>query len=92
LTRFYPGDFVAAEEDFARVRELLEAPDFSQIGAVAKVMVVSTFSQGVGTPGLLGMLMPPASVMSACAESWRGLSGIHGSLRSRESRPPICTS
>jgi class 3 adenylate cyclase/tetratricopeptide (TPR) repeat protein len=44
--RFRLGDFVAAEEHFARGRALLEAPDFLQIGAVAVNLAVSTFGPG----------------------------------------------
>jgi tetratricopeptide (TPR) repeat protein len=44
--RFSLGDFVGAEEHFARGRVFVEAPGFLQIGAMAEVMVVSTFGQG----------------------------------------------
>src|SRR5262249_38897348 len=43
--RFYPGNFVVAEEDFARARAFVESPDFPQIGTEAAVTVV-TFALG----------------------------------------------
>jgi class 3 adenylate cyclase len=43
--RFFLGDFVGAENHFARARALLEAPDFSQIGPLA-VAVAAIFGQG----------------------------------------------
>jgi class 3 adenylate cyclase/tetratricopeptide (TPR) repeat protein len=44
--RFALGDFVGAEEHFARGRTFVEAPGFLQIGALAQVMLLSTFGQG----------------------------------------------
>jgi tetratricopeptide (TPR) repeat protein len=44
--RFCLGEFVAAEEHFARGRAFVEAPGFAQIAVFAEVLVVSTFGQG----------------------------------------------
>jgi len=44
--RFFFGDFVEAEEHFARGRPLVEAPGFLQIGVMAEVTALSTFGMG----------------------------------------------
>jgi tetratricopeptide (TPR) repeat protein len=44
--RFALGDFVAAEDHFARGRAFVEAPEFLQIGSRAEAVVVTTFGQG----------------------------------------------
>ncbi len=44
-TRFFLGDFVAAEEHFARGRAFVEAPGFPQIGVLALV-AAATFGHG----------------------------------------------
>jgi predicted ATPase len=46
VARFYLGDFVKAEEHFARGRAFVEAPDFLQVERLARPLVVSTFGPG----------------------------------------------
>jgi tetratricopeptide (TPR) repeat protein len=46
LARLLQGDFVGAEDHFARGRAFLEKPDFLQIGAAAAVMMMATFGEG----------------------------------------------
>jgi hypothetical protein len=46
MARFYLGDFVSAENHFARGRAFVEAPDFLQTGGRAVVVVVTTFAHG----------------------------------------------
>src|SRR5262249_4265306 len=50
-TRFYLGDFVGAEDHFARGRTFCEAPGFVQIGALS---VMGTFGPGSWGPGITG--------------------------------------
>src|SRR5262249_7715486 len=89
--RFWLGDFAAVEDHFARGRVFVK-----HLASLPRLWRWRTgcwqpLTWRVGMHGLLDTLIPPASVVSACAGFWRELSGIHWSLRSPKSGPPICT-